>query len=472
MNEWILHLQWIFLFYFIGVNSGYLLLNILSIMVLPNYMQSQEEEGLSDSHNGQEIPISFLVPAYNEEHNIGQTVLSLLQLSYSRFEIIVINDGSSDTTLQKLIDQFDFKVFPESYRRRLQTTQIHAVYQSTRHHNLRLVDKLNGGKADALNAGLNVARYPLICSMDADSILQRNSLQKVVRPFMEDPDTIASSGTVRIANGCDVKEGFVLKTGLPSNPVALIQVMEYLRAFLFGRLGWAPLNAILIIPGTFGLFRKEAVISVGGYRHNTIGEDMELVVRLHRIFRQRRKRYRIHFVPNPICWTEAPEDYRSLRNQRVRWQQGLCESMASNKSLFLNPRAGAVGMFAYPFMAVFEWFGPLIEALGYLFVVAGIVSNTLSYSAIVAFFFVSIMFGLLLSLSALLLEEMSFHVYSKPSDVLKLMFAAIMENFGYRQINAFWRVTGFFRWISGKRGKWGAMKRKKKLADEFTRPPA
>lgn len=315
-------------------------------------------------YSGLEPAISILMPAFNEQASIAASVRSMLQLTYSEFEVIVINDGSSDATLEMLVQEFSLVPFPESYRLRLQTAPIRTVYRSPRFRNLRVVDKENGGKADALNAGINAARYPLFCGVDADSVLERDSLQRVVKPFLRDPRMVASGGTVRILNGCEVQDGVLTRVALPRNFLALCQVVEYLRAFLFGRLGWSQLNAMLIISGAFGLFRTNTVVEVGGYRTRTIGEDMELVVRMHRILRQRGQPYRMEFVPEPVCWTEAPEDLATLRNQRIRWQHGLCESLTSNWGLMFSSRGGAPGWLAFPFMVLFEWLGPLIEVAG------------------------------------------------------------------------------------------------------------
>lgn len=451
--------EWVFLLYFIGLNAGYLLLNLLSLISLSRYLQSNELDNLPQAQSGLEPPVSLLVPAYNETANITQSLHSLLQLDYPEYEIIAINDGSKDDTLNTLIRDFALIPFPEAYRARLKSKPVRTIYLSKDHPNLRVIDKENGGKADALNAGINASRYPIFCTVDADSILQRDSLRRVVKPFTEDPDTVACGGTVRIANGCEVSGGFLSRVALPNHPLALIQIVEYLRAFLFGRMGWSPLNAVLIISGAFGLFRKEAVVEAGGYRTDTVGEDMELVVRLHRTRRAAGKPCRITFVPDPICWTEAPQDLRTLKNQRVRWQRGLCESLSMNMGLLFHPRGGAAGWLAFPFMMLFEWLGPVVELIGFALMLVAYLFDYISGEALVAFLFLAVSFGLLLSVSALLLEEMSFHMYSRPSDMLRLVLALLAENFGYRQLNTVWRLMGLWRWLIGSKGHWGEMKR-------------
>jgi cellulose synthase/poly-beta-1,6-N-acetylglucosamine synthase-like glycosyltransferase len=454
-----LSLQWFFLFYFIVVNGGYLMLNVISFFSLRRYLDSQVLGEMPQAYSQFKPPISLLVPAYNEAATIAASIRSLLQLSYHEFEVIVINDGSRDETLEVLQREFRLVPFAEAYWRRLDTMPTRGIWRSTLHPNLRVIDKENGGKADALNAGINAARYPLFCAVDADSILQRNSLQLIAQPFIEDARTIAAGGTVRIVNGCKVTGGFLTSIGLPHKLLSQLQVIEYLRAFLFGRLGWSPLNAMLVISGAFGLFRKESVVDAGGYRTDTVGEDMDLVMRLHRLYRKRRIPYRIVFVPNPICWTEAPETLRVLKNQRTRWQRGLSESITANMGLFFNLRGGWVGWLAFPFTLLFEWVGPVIEIAGYVFMIVAFSMGGISLHAFTAFALVAIVLGMLLSISALLMEEMSFHLYPRFRQLAFLLLMAVAENFGYRQLTLVWRLRGLAQWLFGTKTQWGKMTR-------------
>jgi cellulose synthase/poly-beta-1,6-N-acetylglucosamine synthase-like glycosyltransferase len=451
---------WFVFCYFILLNGGYLALNLLSIISLRRSEHRRILNELPQVYSALEIPISILVPAYNEEETIAASIRSLLQLSYSEFEIIVINDGSKDGTLAALQSEFGLQPFPEALRVQIPTQPVKAVYQSAQYPNLRVIDKQNGGKADALNAGVNASRYPLFCGVDADSILQRDSLQRVVRPFLDDNSMVATGGTIRIANGCEVSGGYLTKVGLPSNPWAMFQVVEYLRAFLFGRLGWSAMQGMLIISGAFGLFRKDVVVMVGGYRPKTIGEDMELVVRMHRVLREKRIPYNIEFVADPVCWTEAPEDRKTLRTQRIRWQRGLSESLAANWGLMFSRNGGAPGWIAFPFMILFEWLGPVVELGGYIFMAFAFWFGLVSWSAFVLFLFVAIGLGILLSASGLLLEEMSFHIYPKGSQLAKLGVTVVLENFGYRQLNSWWRLVGLYKWVVQTESTWGAMTRK------------
>lgn len=459
MNEILNKIQYFFLFYFIALHLGYIFLMSLSVIEIWKYVRRHTYSGLPSIYTGLELPVSIVVPAYNEATTIADSVKALLQLTYSEYEVIVVNDGSNDGTLDILIREFQLEKFPEAYRRSLPTQPIRDIYASRKYQNVKVIDKENGGKADALNAGINLSHYPLFCAVDADSILQSDSLEKIAQPFLEDPTTVAAGGTVRIANGCIVENGFLVKAGLPRSPLALLQVAEYLRAFLFGRLGWSPLNALLIVSGAFGLFRKAAVIEVGGYRTDTIGEDMELIVRMHRIFRSQQKPYRIVFVPDPICWTEAPEDINTLRNQRIRWQRGLTESLMANKSLLFSRNGGTVGWLAMPYMFIFEWLGPVVELVGFLLIIISILIGTVAFSGMLIFFTVAVGFGVLLSVVAVFLEELSFHIYPKSRYVVFLLAIAIVENVGYRQINTLWRIMAMFRWARGKQTSWGKMKR-------------
>ena len=461
---WLDLAQYFFLAYFILLNGAYLALNLISLKVIGKAMERRALDELPSVYSGLELPVSLLLPAYNEEATIVDSVHSLLQLNYPELEVIVINDGSKDGTLAVLSREFGLQPFPSVHRARLKTQPVRGVYRSLLFPNLRVIDKENGGKADALNAGINHSHYPLFCGVDADSVLQPDSLKRLARPMLEDPTVIAAGGSVRLVNGCKVSGGFLEEVHLPRRGLPLIQIVEYLRAFLFGRMGWVPLNALLIISGTFGMFRKELVVEAGGYRTDTVGEDMELVVRLHRLMIDNGRRYRIVFVPDPICWTEAPEDLKSLRSQRVRWQRGLAESLWANRQLLFRRKSGPVGWLAFPFALLFELFGPLVEVGGYLFVITAYLMGLLSFEALAVFLFVALGVGLFLSASSLLLEEMSFHIYLRKRDLAKLCLALLIENFGYRQLIALWRLFGLFAWLSGQPGRWGLIRRRKAAA--------
>lgn len=451
--------EWMFLVYFLALNGIYLTLNFVSLSTVYHYMDERRTDLEKIPHTGFEPPVSIVVPAFNEEATIVGSAHSLLQLNYQEYEVVIVNDGSTDGTLEALTEEFDLEPFPEVYRIRIPTAEVRTIYHSRKHPNLRVIDKDNGGKADALNAGINAAHFPLVCTMDADSILQRDSLLRVVQPFLEDSSTVAAGGNVRVANGCEIRDGFVVDVGLPSNPLALVQIVEYLRAFLFGRLGWSRLNSLLVISGAFGVFHRETVTMVGGFRTDTVGEDMELVVRMHHYLRLIERPYRITQVPDPICWTDVPETLKALKSQRIRWQRGLSESLTMNFRLLFDRRGGFLSWLAFPFNVVFEWLGPVIEVTGYTYMIVGYFFGWVDLTVMLVFFVVAVGLGTLLSVMALLLEEMSFQVYEKPRDILTLFAAAVLENFGYRQMISVFRLWGLVHWAVGGTMTWGGRTR-------------
>lgn len=451
--------NWLVLLYFLGINGTYILLNILSFFAIKHYLRERKTTELEKVFQSTFFkPISIITPAYNEEKTIAETVKALLQLQYPQHEVVVVNDGSKDNTLEVLIERYKMVKTPLTYPMQINCKRINRVYVSSEYTNLVLVDKENGGKGDALNAGINIARYLLVCSVDADSLLESDALLKVVRPFLENPNTVAVGGIVRIANGCKVKSGQVIEVGMPKNSLARFQTIEYLRAFLFGRTGWDILNGMLIISGAFGLFSKAAVVECGGYRNDTVGEDMELVVRLHRIMRKKKRKYRITFIPDPVCWTEVPEKLKILSRQRNRWQRGLMDSMLLNIKMLFNPKYGTVGLFSMPFFFFFEMLGPLVEFTGYIVFFVSWYFNIVSFAFAVLFLAAAIVLGIILSVGSFVLEELSFRRYPKIFHLVILFVYAVLENFGYRQLNTWWRFKGCLDHILGKRG-WGKMER-------------
>jgi cellulose synthase/poly-beta-1,6-N-acetylglucosamine synthase-like glycosyltransferase len=452
--------EWIFLAYFAGINLAYLGQCFLAVRGVRRYLRSAAIDDLDPSYSTVHLPISLVVPAFNESRSIVTSIKALLQLEYPDFEVVVVNDGSTDNTLEKLIAAFQLYPYPEAYRKQVPCRPVRATYRSARYRNLRVVDKQNGGsKADAANAGINVCRNPLVAIVDADGVLQRNSLSRAVRPFLENPDTVAAGGAVRIANGCTLREGFLEEVALPRNPLALMQVIEYMRSFLFGRMGWEALGAVLIVSGAFGVFRRTTLIEVGGFDPQAVGEDMELIVRIHRVMKQQRRRYHIGFIPDPVCWTDAPESFRDLGSQRTRWHHGLGQALMLNRWLILNPRGGTVSWLAIPFYILFELLGPIIEAFGFVFFTIGALTGVIAWSEAAVFTVLALSLGMLMSICAIMLEEYSFPMYRKPRELALLYGAALLENFGYRQLTVWWRLKGFVRWVSGRRHKWETITR-------------
>lgn len=449
------------LLYFAAINMIYLALNVVALFTLRDYYREVKLVDLGKRFISTFYkPLAILVPAYNEEETIVESVKSLLQLEYPEFEVVVINDGSRDTTLEKMQEAYRLYPVNRSFDYGIKCKRIKGVYGSQDYPNLVVVDKENGGKADALNAGINVSYFPLFCNIDADSILDADSLLKMTRPFLEDHRIVGVGGIIRVANDCLVKAGKVVEIRLPRGHLVRFQVVEYLRAFLFGRVGWGSLGNLLIISGAFGIFKRQAVVEYGGYRADTVGEDMELVVRIHRLGRKSGRRERVEFVPDPVCWTQVPETLGGLSRQRRRWQRGLAESLSLNREMFLNPRYGTVGLLGFPFFVFFEKWGPVVELTGYLVFILSIYMGIINPPFILLFLTMAILLGVLLSTSSLLLEELSFRRYPRLRDLLILFAYAILENFGYRQLHSWWRLQGLWDYYRKAQG-WGKAERKK-----------
>lgn len=404
--------------------------------------------------------ISIIAPAHNEELSIAQSTRSMLQLEYPDHEVIVVNDGSSDRTLQILFEEFHLYKSNRQPIHNFVTAPVNAVYESP---NLKLlvIDKQNGGKADSLNAAINYANTPLIAAVDSDSLLESNSLLLVVKPFLEDERTIATGGIIRVVNGSKVEHGSVTQVAAPPSMLARFQVVEYLRAFLGGRVALSYLNSLLLISGAFGLFRRDCVIEAGGFEVGSLAEDLELVIRLHRISREKKRDYRIVFVPTPVCWTEVPDSRINLKIQRKRWQRGGLETMWKHRRMLLNPNFGTIGCFGMPYLLVLEILGPCVEVTGYFITILGLLIGFISAYSALLFFIGSVLFGTMISISAVLLEEFTTRRYAHPLDLASLAWSAFVENFGYRQINAIWRFQGIFEVLRKKKKRaWGPMTRK------------
>ncbi len=452
--------SFILLFFFL-INSYYLTLTVVGFWrTLRAFKEVRRPDQRRLLRSPLTPPVSVLAPAFNEEANVVENVRSLLLLDYPHFEVILVNDGSTDQTLGRLVDAFDLRRSARCFEATLRCQEVRGIYESPTYPNLVVVDKKNGGKADALNAGLNVSFYPLFCAIDADSILEPDALLRLVRPFIDAPGiTIAAGGVVRVANGCDIRGGRVHQVRLPRRALPLVQIVEYLRAFLFGRMGWSTGNTLLVISGAFGLFEKRAAMLAGGYATDSVGEDMELVVRMHRDRRERREPYRIGFVPDPICWTEVPVSLRVLRRQRTRWQRGLIDTLVRHRSMIGRPRFGSVGMVALPSFVIFEMLSPVIELSGYVMLPILWALGLLSPSVAYTFFVLAIMYMVLVSALAVLLEDIAFRRYPSIRDLGRLLIGAVLENFGFRQLTVWWRVRAFWEYFRGDLS-WGVMERR------------
>ncbi|TBH20189.1 glycosyltransferase family 2 protein [Thermus thermamylovorans] len=452
--------QVLVLWYFAILNLLYALFALFGLGMVARYARELSELALKDLLEREAyLPISILVPTYNEEKSIVASVRSFLNLHYPEFEVIVVADGPTDRTLEVLQAAFRLVRVDWVFRRVLPARPIRGVYRSLVHPNLIVVDKENGGKADALNAGLNLARYPLFCAVDADSLLDAQALLRASRLFLEDDRVLAVGGTIRPLNGAVVREGAVEAMRLPHGFLEKMQVLEYARAFFLGRAGWSAMGALLIISGAFGLFRREAVLRAGGYRADTVGEDMELVVRLHRRAREEGRPYRILYTPDPICYTEVPSDWKTLRRQRNRWHRGLWEVLWRHRAMLFNPRYGRLGFVAMPYFLLFEALAPVVEVLGYLLLPVLYLLGLLSAEFALLFLLLAVGYGVLLSQLGVGMETLLLKRYPRLSDRLALLFLALLEALGYRQLLALERFLATFQ-VWRKRGVWGEMRRK------------
>ncbi len=432
-----------------------------SILQLRKEYRLNREQLFHDTMNEINMkPISILVPAYNEELGVVQSIRSLLAINYPSFEVVVINDGSNDQTLEKVIEHYDMVEIERAIRKQIKTAPIRKLYQSKIYPELFLIDKENGGKADALNVGLNFAHYPYFCSLDGDSVLERDAFLKVMKPIIDsNEEVVASGGSVRIANGCDIRGGHLVKVGLSKNPLVMMQIIEYLRAFLMGRIGLSKHNLLLIISGAFGVFSKSLIIEAGGYNPNTVGEDMELIVRVHRLIKEKGLKKKVVYIPDPVCWTEVPESWRYLRRQRRRWHRGLFESLWTHRKLTFNPKYGLIGLVSFPYFWIIEFFGPVVELSGYLFIVISIFVGGVYIEFAIIVFLLSCLYGSLFSMTAVLLEEWSLRKYPKVSQIMMLFLYSITESLWYRPLTVLWRIEGIWQQMIGDKS-WGEMKRK------------
>jgi cellulose synthase/poly-beta-1,6-N-acetylglucosamine synthase-like glycosyltransferase len=458
-SEFILAVNYFVLGYFVLINGVYLVLYIISFAEIADYVRREVFSGLSELFTSNYAPpVTVVVPAYNEEATIVESVRSFLTLRYPIHEVVVVNDGSKDRTLEVLMEEFDLYESDQPIRLQLETAPLRGVYAASSER-LFVVDKENGGKADALNAGVCAARYPLICCMDADIILEEDSLLRAARPMIESSEVAAVGGIIRVANGCKFEKGRIIEVRTPRKPLSNFQVVEYLRAFIASRTAWSKMHCLLIISGAFGMFRRQDIVAAGGYAHDTVGEDMELTTRIHRILRENNRRFRLSFVPDPIAWTEVPDTLRVLRRQRDRWHRGLIDTLLRHRRMLFNPHYGTVGLIAMPYFFFFEFLGPVIELLGYMAFVIGLLLGVLNAEFALAFFLAAVGLGALLSTAAVFLEELRLRRYPRWRDLAKLTFYGILENFGYRQLNTLWRCLAIVSFLR-KNTDWGAMERR------------
>jgi biofilm PGA synthesis N-glycosyltransferase PgaC len=449
--------------------TTYLGLTIFSAITLRKYLRKNSYVDYNSIVSSPLAPsLSVIAPAYNESRSIVDNIRTLLSLYYNNYEVVVINDGSSDDTLDKIIEAYELEKVNYYFDYRLPCERIRGVYKSLNRSFKRLtvIDKVNGGKADTLNAGLNVCRNDLVVSIDADSIMEPDALLKLVKPFMEAKEkrVIGAGGVIRIANSCEISGGHIKKINLPKQFLPRAQVMEYTRAFLMGRMAWSELDGLLLISGALGMFDREVVIQAGGYSTKTVGEDMELVVRIRRYMAEHGIDYDVVYIPDPLCWTEVPANWKILARQRSRWTRGTMETLYTHRKLFLNRKYGKLGLLGYPYWLLFEYLAPIIEFLGILWFFFLVITSKLNWPFFLLLTGFVYFFAVSLSIWAVLFEEITFHKYERRRDVLRLVGTAFLEPLFYHPMVMLMSIKGNIDKLFNKKS-WGKMERK-----GFTKP--
>lgn len=459
--------NYLFFVYAALVFSSYVFIAVLSVLELRKYMARNRFVDYDSMLSFDKLPsISIIAPAYNEEQTIVENIKCLLNLKYTDFEIIVVNDGSKDNSMERIIKHFDLVKSKIIYDDKIPSAKVRGVYVSLNkaYNHLIIIDKENGGKADALNAGINLSRKDLFLAMDVDCIIESDALLRMVKPFIEEQDTkvIASGGVVRVANSCHVVNGRVEKVVFPKNIWAQFQVLEYFRAFTLGRMAWSKINGLLIISGAFGLFDRKTAIAVGGYDTSTVGEDLELVVNMRRYMHDVEKiKYKVAFIPDPLCWTEVPETLNILSRQRNRWTRGGIETIQRHKRMIMNPKYGHIGLLSFPYWIFFEWMAPLIQVIGMSYVIILTIFGLLNVQVFLTMTLFVLSFATMYTFFAVFYEAFTFNKYRGVKYLAKAYFMATIEMFVYQPLNLIFSISGNLDAFFGSKKKvWGEMTRK------------
>jgi biofilm PGA synthesis N-glycosyltransferase PgaC len=443
--------------------GSYLLLGIASAVALRKYLRKNSYINYNSLVLSPLSPkISIIAPAFNESKTIIDNIRTLLSLYYNNFEVIIVNDGSTDKTFDLVKESYDLVKVNYYFDYRIPCERVKGVYRSKNpsYNRLTVIDKVNGGKADSLNAGINICHSDLFVSIDADSIIEADSILKLVKPFLEEKErkVIGTGGVIRIVNSCEIERGHIREIKIPRQILPRLQVLEYTRAFLLGRMAWSQLDGLMLISGAMGIFDRETVIRAGGYSIKSVGEDMELVLRMRRYMTDHDQKYEVTYIPDPLCWTEVPADIKSLRKQRTRWTRGLVESLFTHWKLFFNPKYGRLGLLGYPYWFFFEWLAPLLAFAGFAYTIYLIIINAVNWPFYLLLFLFVYSFAVCLSIWAVLFEEITFHKYKKKRDVFKLLSVAFLEPFIY-PIYTYFAIRGNLEALRGKKG-WGKAERK------------
>lgn len=408
--------------------------------------------------------VSIVAGAYNEENTIVENINSLLKQDYPLFEVVIVNDGSKDKTLENAIEAFDLVEVPYDYIYKVHCQPFKRLFRSTnpKYEKLTIVDKFNGGtKADAINGGLNVAKYPYIINTDADCLLAKDAIYQCIFPVLLDKNVIAVSGTMSMSNGFDIDEnGEVLEYRPSSRPFPLFQDLEYKRSFLIGKMGWSKLNAMPNVSGGYGLFNLDVVIAAGGYTYDSFAEDMDMLWRMIGYCCDFNKPYKVVQIPHTCCWTEGPANLRTLNRQRTRWGRGLIQSMDKFKNMGFRPRYKQLGLITYPYELFFEFLAPIIEVVGFITLIYLIFTGGVNWGSFWVMFFAIYLFSVLLSAFIIYYDYLQGCSYNKIRGYLKLLIAAVLEPIFYHPIITFFSLKGYFKYITNAKAVWGDMQHK------------
>lgn len=430
--------------YFLAINLVYASLLMLGAFgVYKRRKELSVEDFTSILHSNALPEISFIIPMYNEEKNIMGCIRSILNLSYRYKQLICVNDESIDNTLGLLKNELDLIKIPNFISSVIVTTDIKQVYQSRKHPEIIVIDKFHKGKFDTVNVGINACQDPYFIAVDADTFVDDVGFESMIRPILAYPETVAVGGTVRIKNGCTLDFNKVNTTKLSFKALHLFQGLEYIRSFL-QRQGWNYIGGNFVIAGAFSIFPTEVIRKTGGFA-SSIAEDMEIVVRLHHIMKDHKIKYRITYLPDPVAWTEGPSKLSDLARQRTNWHWGLLETLYFHKKMCLNPKYRLFGLFNYPFWIWGEALEPIVEAIGYLLIIAAWLFGFLNTSFFILLFIVTLGFTFVYSLVCLLVEELSFKKYTSLKTVLMMFLLSLIENLGYRQLMIYWRLKAFVK---------------------------
>jgi len=453
-----------FFYYAICILGAYVVLAIISAQTLKRNINRSKITHYDAIISSPFSPlITVIAPAYNESMTIVENIKALLALYYPSFEIIVVNDGSKDDSLEKTIKAFDLEKVTYMIDYRIPCKEIVAIYKSRdkAYNNITVIDKLNGGKADALNAGINLAKGDYFISIDVDSIIDPYALQILIKPFLEETDrkVIATGGVVRIANSCKIEGGRLVEINVPDKFLPRCQVVEYNRAFLMGRLAWSRMDGLLLISGALGIFDKEIAIACGGYYTKTVGEDMELVVRMRKYMAEKKIKYKVDYVSDPLCWTEAPTSLKVLGSQRNRWTRGTIDTLFLHWNIFLNPKYGFMGMISHPFWVLFEWLAPIIEVIGVLYFLTIAIMGEPNWPYFFLLVTFAYFFAITFSTYAILFDHLAYHRYKKKRMIIKLILTAWVEPLLYHPCVVYWSLRGNYDYFIRKKKSWGKMTR-------------